>query len=67
MKILSVNNAKEALYYLRKEQERRDTVMWRGRTTLVNIKDMSEEHLKHVINSLEKQEKLEEILWPASK
>ena len=62
MKILSVNNAGEALYYLRKEQERRDTVMWRSRKALIDIKDMSDEYLENVINFLEEQEELEEIL-----
>ena len=62
MKILSVNNAREALYYLRKEQERRDTVMWRSRKALIDIKDMSDEYLENVINFLEEQEELEEIL-----
>lgn len=62
MKILSVNNAKEALYYLRKEQERRGIVMWRSRTSLINIKDMSDEYLENVINFLEEREELEEIL-----
>lgn len=62
MKILSVNNVKEALYYLRKEQERRDVIMWRSRRALVDIKDMSDEYLENVINFLEEQEGLEEIL-----
>ena len=62
MKILSVNNAREALYYLRKEQERRDIIMWRSRKALVDIKDMSDEYLENVINFLEEQEGLEEIL-----
>lgn len=62
MKILSVNNVKEALYYLRKEQERRDIIMWRSRKALVDIKDMSDEYLENVINFLEEQEELEEIL-----
>lgn len=62
MKILSVNNVKEALYYLRKEQERRDIIMWRSRKALVDIKDMSDEYLENVINFLEEQEGLEEIL-----
>ena len=62
MKILSVNNAKEALYYLRKEQERRDIIMWRSRKALIDIKDMSDEYLENVINFLEEQEELEEIL-----
>ena len=63
MKILSVNNVKEALYYLRKEQERRDIIMWRSRKALVDIKDMSDEYLENVINFLEEQGELEEILW----
>ena len=62
MKILSVNNVKEALYYLRKEQERRDIIMWRSRKALVDIKDMSDEYLENVINFLEEQEELQEIL-----
>ena len=62
MKILSANNVKEALYYLRKEQERRDIIMWRSRKALVDIKDMSDEYLENVINFLEEQEELEEIL-----
>ena len=62
MKILSVNNVKEALYYLRKEQERRDIIMWRSRKALVDIKDMSDEYLENVINFLEEQEELDEIL-----
>ena len=62
MKILSVNNAREALYYLRKEQERRDTVMWRSRRALIDIKDMSDEYLENVINFLEEQGELQEIL-----
>lgn len=62
MKILSVNNVKEALYYLRKEQERRDLIMWRSRKALIDIKDMSDEYLENVINFLEEQEELEEIL-----
>ena len=62
MKILSVNNVKEALYYLRKEQERRDIIMWRSRKALIDIKDMSDEYLENVINFLEEQEGLEEIL-----
>ena len=62
MKILSVNNVKEALYYLRKEQERRDIIMWRSRKALVDIKDMSDEYLENVINFLKEQEELEEIL-----
>ena len=62
MKILSVNNVKEALYYLRKEQERRDLIMWRSRKALVDIKDMSDEYLENVINFLEEQEELEEVL-----
>ena len=51
MKILSVNNVKEALYYLRKEQERRDLIMWRSRKALIDIKDISNEYLENVINS----------------
>ena len=62
MKILSVNNVKEALYYLRKEQERRDIIMWRSRKALVDIKDMSDGYLENVINFLEEQEELQEIL-----
>lgn len=62
MKILSVNNVKEALYYLKKEQERRDIIMWRSRKALIDIKDMSDEYLENVINFLEEQEELEEIL-----
>ena len=62
MKILSANNVKEALYYLRKEQERRDIIMWRSRKALVDIKDMSDEYLENVINFLKEQEELEEIL-----
>ena len=62
MKILSVNNVKEALYYLRKEQERRDIIMWRSRKALVDIKDMSDEYLENVINFLEEQGEPEDIL-----
>lgn len=62
MKILNINNAKEALYYLRKEQERRELVMWKSRTTLIDIRDMSEEYLENVISFLKKQVELEEVL-----
>ena len=62
MKILSVNNVKEARYYVRKEQERRDIIMWRSRKALIDIKDMSDEYLENVINFLEEQEELEKTL-----
>lgn len=45
MKILSINNAKETLYYLRKEQERRENYFWKTKSgNLINIQDMTDKH-----------------------
>lgn len=61
-KVISVNNAQEALHYLNKELEDRCNILWKmknGKT--INIKDMSFTHLQNTINLLEERVDVEQI------
>lgn len=53
-KKLTTNNIDEALYYLRQEVNRRTTFLWKMKNgQLINIKDMTDEHLLNTIKRLE--------------
>jgi len=57
----------EALYYLRKELDRRTTFLWRTQSgEFVNIKHITDDHLINIIKHLEKkkaeQERMNEAL-----
>lgn len=61
-KKLTSNNIDEALYYLKQEANRRTTRLWRMQNgQLINIKDMTDEHLLNTIKHLEKKKAEQEF------
>ena len=61
-KILSIYNAKEALYYLNKELEKRTRFLWTTKTgEQIEIDRMTDKHLLNTINLLEKQAELDDL------
>lgn len=64
-KILTSNND-NALFYLYKELNKRTTFLWRMQNgQLINIKDMTDEHLLNTIKHLEKKQKQKEKYFEA--
>ena len=61
--LLSINRPKEALRILELEQERRDSYYWTtSKGKEINVKDMSDTHLKNTINYLRNYIAEEEIV-----
>lgn len=61
-KILSINNHQEALVILNRELQRRTNYKWKTRNgELINVSDMTDEHLLNTIKLLEEQELLYEV------
>ena len=59
---LTVNNAKEALYYLYKERERRQKILWINKQgEKVDIKEIDDTYLNNLINLLERQSDLNDL------
>lgn len=59
---LTVNNAKEALYYLYKERERRQKILWINKQgEKVDIKEIDDTYLNNLINLLERQSDLDDL------
>lgn len=51
--VLSVNKPKQALRILEQEQERRNSYYWTtAKGEQINVRDMSDTHLKNTINYL---------------
>ena len=62
-KKLTSNNIDEALYYLRQEADRRTTKLWRMQNgQLINIEDMTDEHLLNTIKHLRKKKVEQEYM-----
>ena len=60
--ILSIYNAKEALYYLNKELEKRTQILWTTKSgEQIEIDKMTDKHLINTINLLEQQSELDDI------
>lgn len=63
-KKLTASNINEALYYLRQEVSRRTVKLWKTKAgELIELKDLSDEHLLNIIKHLEnkKAEKEEQL------
>lgn len=61
-KKITANNIDEALYYLRQEADGRTTKLWRKQNgQLINIEDMTDEHLLNTIKHLEKKKAEQEF------
>lgn len=61
--ILSINRPKEALRILEQERERRDSYYWTtAKGEEINVRDMSDNHLKNTINYLRNYIAEEEIV-----
>lgn len=59
---LTINDAKEALYYLYKERERRQKILWTNKQgEKVNIKEIDDTYLNNLINLLERQSDLDDL------
>lgn len=62
-KEISTKNKQEALFYLRKELYKRQSIFWQQKNgSFINIKAMSDEHLLNTINLLENLIDEEEIV-----
>lgn len=66
-KKLTSNYINEALYYLKQEADRRTVKLWRIQNgQLINIEDMTDEHLlntiKHLENKRAEQETMNEVM-----
>ena len=60
--ILSIYNAKEALYYLNKELEKRTRILWTTKSgEQIEIDNMTDKHLINTIKLLEQQSELDDI------
>ena len=60
--ILTINDAKGALYYLYKERERRQKILWTNKQgEKVNIKEIDDTYLNNLINLLERQSDLDDL------
>ena len=60
--ILSIYNAKEALYYLNKELEKRTQILWTTKSCeQIEIDKMTDKQLINTINLLEQQSELDDI------
>jgi hypothetical protein len=61
-KILTINNASEAIYFLENEMERRTKIFWTMKNgDKIDITEMSDTHLTNTIELLRKQIQLDEI------
>lgn len=61
-KTLTANNIDEALHYLKQEADRRTTKLWRKQNgQLINIEDMTDEHLLNTIKHLRKKKAEQEF------
>lgn len=59
---LSIDNPKEALYYLKEELEKRKTILWTMKNgELIDLKCMSNNHLINTIKLLEKQSEYDDF------
>lgn len=62
-KEISTKNKQEALFYLKNELYKRQSIFWQQKNgTFINIKAMTDEHLLNAINLLENLIDEEEIV-----
>lgn len=63
-KEISTKNKQEALFYLKKELYKRQSIFWQQKNgSFINIKAMTDEHLLNTINLLENLIDEEEIAY----